>query len=74
MDADTLFLEEYERELDRIGNEFGRIGQLLDKEHSEKAWKAYDKLRSSLMSDRASLRNEFERMEKAETHIRKLLS
>lgn len=74
VDADYEFLEHYENELERIGDELGKIGQLLDNGNTQNAWEAYDKLRTSLMNDRASLRKEFDRMDKAETHIRELLS
>ena len=74
MDADSQFLDQYEKELERIGQELGKIGQLLDKGNSKDAWQNYEKLRTSLMDDRASLHKEFVRMNKAEVHIRKLLS
>lgn len=74
VDADNEFLEHYEKELEHIGEELGKIGQLLNGGSTQEAWQAYDKLRTSLMNDRVSLRKEFDRMDKAEKHIRKLLS
>ena len=74
LDADFSFLDQYEKELKRIGMELDAINQQLQAGNREEAWKQYDQLRSSLMNDRAQLRAEFARMTEAENHIHQLLT
>jgi hypothetical protein len=72
--ADQNFLEIYEKELHRIGEQLDNIADLTSKGRIPDAWQAYQSLRKSLMQDRAALRTEFTRMDEAENHIRRLLT
>jgi len=73
MDADHFFLNQYEQELASLGNELQAIGDLLMKD-AQAAWQRYDTLRSSLAKSRQGLSNEIANMQKAQTHIHKLLT
>jgi transcriptional regulator of heat shock response len=68
------FLGEYKKELQRIDKELQEISDLLNKGKNSDAWEKYGTLRSSLMQDRESLREQIKRMDEAEQHIRRLLT
>jgi hypothetical protein len=72
--GDMDFLECYEGELQRIGDEVTEIGKLLTNKDVDKAWEKYNLLRSSLLSSRQALSQEIAMMQKAQTHIHALLT
>ena len=75
MDGDKEFLIEFEKELNRIGNELQETFNLLFKtEQVDEAWEKYDKLSKSILDERQNLKKEIEKMEKAENHIRRILT
>lgn len=74
MDADRVFLHDYEVELSRIGSELSAIDELLQKGATDAAWQRYGDLRSSLTQSRQSLSNEIAQMQKAQIHIHALLT
>jgi len=74
MDADRVYLHNYEDELSRIGGELSAIDELLKKGATDAAWQRYGDLRSSLTQSRQSLSNEIAQMQKAQIHIHELLT
>ena len=74
MDADRVFLHEYEIELKRIGRELSAIDELLKNGSTDAAWQRYGDLRTSLTQSRQSLSNEIAQMQKAQIHVHTLLT
>ena len=74
MDADLSFLEQYEAELARTGEELETIGKLLNDGKKQQAWEKYSELRASLITSRQTFSNEISRMQAAQTHVHKLLT
>ncbi len=72
-DADQDFLDHFERDMSLVDNELTQIVSLLRGDPQE-AWHRYEQLRSTLLADRAELRNEFKNMQQAEDHIRRVLT
>lgn len=72
--ADWTFLDQYAKELERIGGELKAIEGVLQRGDRNAAWARYNALRTSLMTTKWDLANEIARMQQAETHIRSLLT
>jgi hypothetical protein len=72
--ADWNFLDQYAKELERIGDELKAIEGALEGGDRDAAWARYNALRTSLMTTKWDLANEIVCMQQAETHIRSLLT
>jgi len=74
MDADHYYLHHYELELVRIGGTLNEIGELLKRGETNAAWQRYVELRKSLTYSCDTLSKEIAKMQKAQTHVHKLLT
>ena len=72
--ADWTFLDQYAKELERIGKELKAIEGVLKGGDRNAAWTRYNALRTSVMTTKWDLSDEIARMQEAERHIRKLLT
>lgn len=72
--ADMAFLEEFEKELVRIGEKLRANLQLIDSGKSGEAWNRYQDLRLSVLKGRDSLSHELNKLSEAEGHIRRILT
>ena len=72
--ADLTFLEEFENELVRIGDQLRAIFHLIDSGKAEEGWNRYQELRLSVLKGRDSLRHELKKLSEAEVHIRRILT
>ena len=71
--ADVDFLDKFEEDMSQVDKKLTEILNLLPKKRQE-AWRKYEELRSALLKDLSGLTKEFEKMRKAEDHIRRILT
>jgi hypothetical protein len=74
MDADRTFLEEFEKELVRMGEQLKAIFQMIESDRSDEAWNRYQDLRLSVLKGCDSLAPELKRLSEAEDYIRRILT
>ena len=72
--ADMTFLDEFEKELVRIGERLRSIFQLVTSDKAREAWKQYEDLRLSVLQGRDSLGQQLKKLAEAENHIRRILT
>jgi hypothetical protein len=72
--ADSTFLEEFEKELTRIDDQLREIFHLVESGKGDEAWNRYQDLRLSVLKGRDNLRDELKKLSEAERHIRRILT
>lgn len=73
VDADEDFLDSFETDMERVQRELEQILELIESD-TESAWERYESLRTSLIKSVSGLRKELRTMERAENHIRRMLT
>jgi hypothetical protein len=72
-DADEDFLDQFEKDMSQVDKELTEIVNLL-RENPQEAWRKYEQLRATLLTDLAGMRKDFNNMRQAEDHIRRVLT